>query len=181
VSYFSQSKGERKTKSRSEAEPKLDAAAAADKPSPEVVSTLGPGMLITGNIVCTGSVQIFGRVIGDIHVARLNICEGAYVEGKVLAQEAVIDGTFKGTIHSNSVKLQATAVVDGEIYNKSLVIEQNARFEGVSRLLEKAIDAPTAAQAKAGISARGAEVVPISGLIGQNYPTNGSDRSGWNG
>ena len=71
--------------------------------------------------------------------ARLLICKGAVVEGKVIAQEAVIEGHFKGTIHGNSVKLQATAVVDGEIFKQSLVIEQNAQFEGVSRRLEKAV------------------------------------------
>ena len=87
--------------------------------------------------------QIHGRVIGDIHAARLMISKGAVVEGKVTAQEAVIDGTFKGTIYGNSVKLQATAVVDGEIFKQSLVIEQNAQFEGVSRRLETPVEAPT--------------------------------------
>ena len=128
-----------------------------------MVSTLGPGMLITGNVVCNGSMQIFGRVTGDIHVTRLNICEGAYVEGKVVAQEAVIEGTFKGTIHGNSVKLRATAVVDGEIFNKSLTIEQNALFEGVSRRLEKPVDPPSSADAKGEkpASTATAQVVPF--------------------
>ncbi|MBI1204585.1 MAG: hypothetical protein GC182_18945 [Rhodopseudomonas sp.] len=118
-----------------------------------MVSTLGPGLLVTGNIVCTGSVQIFGRVIGDIHAAQLLISKGAKVEGKVMAQEAVIDGDFKGTIHSNSVKLQATAVVDGEIFNNSLVIEQNAQFEGVARRLSSPVEAPTNEQINAKVAA----------------------------
>ena len=180
LSYFSQSKGERDAKNRNATAPeaKLDAATAG-KPAPEVVSTLGPGMLVTGNIVSTGSVQIFGRVIGDLHVARLHICDGAFVEGKVVAQEAVIEGAFRGTINGNSVKLLATAAVDGEIYNKSLTIEQDARFEGVARRLEKAVDAPTAAQAKGGTLGPVADVVPISSAMGQNYTTNGSG-TGWN-
>ncbi|WP_246662960.1 polymer-forming cytoskeletal protein [Pseudolabrys sp. FHR47] len=40
------------------------------------------------------------------------------------------DGTFKGTIHGNVVKLQSTAMVEGEVYNRSLAIDQNANFEG---------------------------------------------------
>jgi cytoskeletal protein CcmA (bactofilin family) len=105
--------------------------------------------------------QVFGRILGDIHAARLVICEGAYVDGKIVAQEAVIDGTFKGTIHGNSVKLQATAVVEGEIYNKSLTIEQNAQFEGVARRLDRAVDAPVAKQpvAEAPIALSSAQVV----------------------
>jgi cytoskeletal protein CcmA (bactofilin family) len=150
VSYF-QSKGDRSTKPLTAAtpEPRAEVAVAPSKPVQDVVSTLGPGMLITGNVLCTGAVQIYGRVIGDIHAARLVVCEGAHVEGKVVAQEAVIDGTFKGTIHGNSVKLQATAVVEGEIYNKSLTIEPNAQFEGVARRLDKAVDMPSASQVRA--------------------------------
>lgn len=173
MSYFSQSKGERDTKNLPAAasEVKLDLPAAPKKSSPDMVSTLGPGMLITGNVVCNGSMQIFGRVTGDIHVTRLNICEGAHVEGKVVAQEAVIDGTFKGTIHGNSVKLRATAVVDGEIFNQSLTIEQNAQFEGVARRLERAVDAPANIQAAGDTPTLSptAKVVPLSGTVGQAH------------
>jgi cytoskeletal protein CcmA (bactofilin family) len=175
LSYFAPSKSERDTKSHNgtATEPRLDAVAAG-KSSQEVVSTLGPGMQITGNIICTGAVQIFGRVIGDIHATRLVICKGGHVEGKIVAQEMVVDGVFKGTIHGNNVKLQATAVVDGEIFNKSLTIEQNAQFEGVARRLERAVDAPSSAQAKAGTPAMApaAEVIPISGAAGHTYKPN---------
>jgi cytoskeletal protein CcmA (bactofilin family) len=176
---------------------------APSKPVPEVVSTLGPGMLITGNVLCTGAVQIYGRIIGDIHASRLVICEGAHVEGTVVAQEAVIDGTFKGTIHGNAVKLQATAVVEGEIYNKSLTIEQSAQFEGVARRLDKAVEMPSVTQVKAKTEApahapapapvssytpapapaqpsSSADVVPLSSVLHSNYSTNGSGQ-GWTG
>ena len=114
----------------------------------DVVSVLGQGMLVTGNIVCAGSVQISGRVIGDIHASQLTICEGAKVEGKIVSPETTIQGTFSGTINANNVKLQSTAVVDGEIFNKSLTIEQNALFEGVARRLDKPVTPPSSAQAK---------------------------------
>lgn len=39
-------------------------------------------------------------------------------------------------MHGNSVKLQGKAQWDGEIFNKSLVIEPNVQFEGVSRPLD---------------------------------------------
>ena len=47
-----------------------------------------------------------------------------------------------------------TAVVDGEIFNKSLTIEQNALFEGVARRLDKPVTPPSSAQVK------GEEIVP---------------------
>src|SRR5258705_10181067 len=133
MAYFSQPRGEGDQKSigRPAGEPAFDVGVPSGRSSPETVSTLGRGMLVTGNITCTGSLQILGRVAGDIHATSLTIGDGAQVEGNVIAQEMVIHGGFKGTIHANNVKLQNQAVVDGEIYNKTLVIEQNAQFEGV--------------------------------------------------
>ena len=146
MSNFFQGKGERDVKDIKTGETRtVDGAPRAV--SADVVSTLGHGMSITGNIVCAGAVQIYGRVVGDIHAAQLVICEGARVEGKVIAQDTTIQGVFNGTIHGNSVKLQSTAVVEGEIYNRSLTIELNAQFEGVARRLDKPVEPPTAAQA----------------------------------
>lgn len=114
---------------------------------PDIVTTFGSGMLVTGNVVCAGAVQIFGRVLGDIRAVHLIIGQGAYVEGTVTAHDAVVQGTFKGTLYANTVKLQGDALVQGEVYNKSLSIESNVVFEGSSRRLEQAVDAPSAAEA----------------------------------
>ena len=150
-----------------------------NRPGPEVptaigesdsVSTLGRGLLVTGNIVCAGSMQISGRVVGDIHAANVVILEGAHVEGTIVAVETIIHGMFRGTIHANSVKLQSTAVVDGEILKQALTIEQNAQFEGVSRRLDRTVEAPTQDQVSGGggssKSTTMAQIVPISGAIG---------------
>jgi len=117
---------------------------AAAKAQPDIVTTFGPGMLVTGNVVCAGAVQVFGRVLGDIHATHLIIGEGAYVEGNVTALDAIVQGSFKGTIHGNTVKLQGNARIEGEVYNKSLSIEPNVLFEGSSRRLERPVDAPSA-------------------------------------
>jgi cytoskeletal protein CcmA (bactofilin family) len=136
LSYLSQSKDAKAGKAAGDAY--LPA-----KGSSDVVTTIGHGVLVTGNIVCTGAVQIFGRVTGEIRASHVVISEGANVDGKVTVQEAVIQGTFKGTMHGNSVKLQGTAVVDGELFNKSLTIEQDAQFEGMSRRLDRPVESPS--------------------------------------
>jgi len=145
VNYFSQPKGAVKPAEKSDV--RFEAPAALPRES-DVVSVFGPGMMITGNITCAGALQIHGRVTGEIHTAQLTVCEGAKVEGKIVAQDTVIKGEFKGTIHGNTVKLQGTAVVDGEIYNRSLTIEQNAQFEGVARRLDRPVDAPSSDRLK---------------------------------
>src|SRR4051794_11883727 len=120
-------------------------------------------MQVTGDIVCTGALQIFGRVTGDIHASQLAIREGAQVQGKIIAPEAVIEGAFHGSIHANTVKLQKSAVVEGEIFNKSLSIEGDARFEGVSRRLERAVEAPSAVQITP--QAAGSNVQPLNSAV----------------
>lgn len=141
MNYFSQPKGQPDMKGAKQAAgaPRRDAA--SGQASPEIMSTFGTGMLVTGNIVCPGALQIYGRVNGDILASHLIVC--AQVEGKIVAQEAVIQGAFSGTIHGNNVRLESAAVVDGEIFNKSLTIDQDALFEGMSRHLERPVEAPS--------------------------------------
>ena len=54
--------------------------------------------------------------------------------------QRMLGGYVKGTIHANRVKLNSTAVVEGDICHRTLAIEENARFEGTSRRSENAID-----------------------------------------
>ena len=74
--------------------------------STETVSKLGAGMVITGNIMCDGALQIFGHVLGDIHATQLAIGEGAHVEGNVVAQDTMIDGFFKAAMQEMFVTLK---------------------------------------------------------------------------
>ena len=62
------------------------------------------------------------------------------MEGDVVAEELTIGGMVKGTIHANRVKLNSTAVVEGDIFHRSLSIEENARFEGSSKREDNAVD-----------------------------------------
>jgi cytoskeletal protein CcmA (bactofilin family) len=54
----------------------------------------------------------------------------------------------KGTIRANRVRLNSTASVEGDIFHRSLAIEENARFEGTSRRDDKAAEKPRAAMVR---------------------------------
>ena len=151
MGYFSQAKTGRDGNGRNQtgAEAGPGEAAAVGKNSIDTVSTLGPGMLITGNIVSEGATQIFGRVIGDIQAAQILIGDGAQVEGNITAHEVGITGAFKGTIRGNNVRLKGAARIDGEVFSKSLTVEENVQFEGISRRLEKSVELRSPAQADA--------------------------------
>jgi len=149
VGVFSKSASEHEVKGRNggTAGVQPNGQTANGKTSAETASTLGHAVLVTGNIVAEGTLQVFGRVNGDIHASQLIIKEGGQVEGNVVAEETIIFGTYRGVIHGNSVKLTGAAAVEGEIYSKSLTIEHDAQFQGVSRRLDKPIDAPSSARA----------------------------------
>ncbi len=137
--------------------PKADAAAGLRaSPASDAVPTFGRDLLITGDVVCAGAVNVFGRVVGDIHAASLMIEEGARVDGKVTVQDAIILGAFKGTLYGGNVKLQGTAVVEGEVHYNSLSVEEDAMFEGVARHLDRPVKAPgmdeVAAMSKTGMT-----------------------------
>lgn len=141
MSSFFQSKGVRDARSAKGIETQPEPTPAGV--SPDLVSSVGRGMLVTGKVICPGILQIFGCVTGEIHAGQLVVCDGGSVDGTIIAQDAVIQGAFKGTIYGNTVKLQNSAVVEGEVFNRSLSIEQDAQFEGVSRRLDRPVEAPS--------------------------------------
>jgi cytoskeletal protein CcmA (bactofilin family) len=113
----------------------------------EISSSLSPGMTVIGKLVGEGAVKIYGRIEGELQASSVVICEGAQIDGDVVAKELTIAGRVKGTIHAGKVKLQSSAVVEGDIFHRSLSIEENARFEGMSRREEGHSEKPSAAAA----------------------------------
>jgi cytoskeletal protein CcmA (bactofilin family) len=97
------------------------------------ISYIGLGMTVVGKISSEGTLNVFGRVEGELHASIVRISDGAHVEGAIAAQDLTIGGRFKGTIQANRVTLTSSAVVEGEIHHRSLAIEENAWFAGVSR------------------------------------------------
>jgi cytoskeletal protein CcmA (bactofilin family) len=110
----------------------LTPASLAESASKEI-SCIDRGMTVVGKISSEGTLNVFGRVEGELHASIVRISNGAQVEGAITAQELTIGGRFKGTIHANRVTLTSSAVVEGEIFHRSLAIEENAWFAGVSR------------------------------------------------
>jgi hypothetical protein len=68
--------------------------------------------------------------------SELLIGNGAEIEGSVIAQEVTICGRVKGTIRALRVKLQDGGAVEGDIFHRSLSIDENSLFEGSSRRVE---------------------------------------------
>jgi cytoskeletal protein CcmA (bactofilin family) len=97
-------------------------------------SCIGSGMSIVGNIECNGPAQVFGRIEA--------------IDGSVIAQNVTVCGRIKGTIRAVRVKLQNGGAVEGDIFHRSLSIDENSLFEGSSRRVENPTEIPSSIDAK---------------------------------
>ena len=96
-------------------------------------SVIDACLVITGNLQSERDVQVDGELNGDIRCSQLIVSRDATINGNIVADEVVVRGKVKGIIRAISVTLQDTAVVESEIFHKSLAIEQGACFDGLSR------------------------------------------------
>lgn len=72
---------------------------------------------------------------GDLVLARTGM-----LKADVKVKNAVISGNLNGTVYATeSVQILPTAIVNGDITSKVLVIERGAKFIGSSKILEEEI------------------------------------------
>jgi len=107
----------------------------AQKSEPKT-SIIDDALAITGNVKTEGNLRLDGTLRGDIHCLSLIIGQDAGLEGNVVAEEVVIGGRLKGSVRTLHVTLKAKSHVEGELYHRSLTIEQGAYFEGKSRRVD---------------------------------------------
>ncbi len=107
------------------------------------LSTLSAGVRYEGNISGGGDVQVDGALKGDVRLARVLIGESGSVEGAITADMIEVRGKVNGSITAKSVRLLASARVEGDITQEQLAIEPGAWFQGRSIQAKKEL--PTAA------------------------------------
>jgi cytoskeletal protein CcmA (bactofilin family) len=93
-------------------------------------SLVGPDMTIDGNVVCNGELRIEGTVRGTVDAGLCVVGEGGVVEGRIMADEVVVQGTVKGPINGLHVDLQAGAQVEGDVVNGSIAVQNGAQIHG---------------------------------------------------
>ena len=105
------------------------------------MSIISSGMKITGDLECAGVVKVDGRIDGSVTGARqVLLGRGGGVHGNVIADEVVIGGVVDGAIHAaERLELQGTAVVNGDIETKSIIVLEGARINGVVRMMDSSV------------------------------------------
>lgn len=101
-----------------------------------IPSIISADLRINGDLICSGDVQVDGWVEGDIQSRNIVIGEGATVQGGLQAETVRVCGVVNGQIKADSVVLEKTARVTGDVLHKSLAMEQGASLEGMCKRLD---------------------------------------------
>ncbi|MBE7637020.1 polymer-forming cytoskeletal protein [Sneathiella sp. P13V-1] len=96
-------------------------------------SIIAKGLVVTGDLISDGEVQIDGIVKGNIQATTITIGETSHVTGDVDADNVTIRGKVDGNITGCNVAISATASVKGDVTNSSLQIEPGAKIDGHCR------------------------------------------------
>jgi cytoskeletal protein CcmA (bactofilin family) len=114
------------------------------KETDEIVSLLGEGAELNGEISFTNGLRVDGVVKGIVRSeAALVVGRAGKVEAEVFVKKICISGEFHGVIRaSDRVEIYKDGKVYGDIYCPCLIIEAGAIFEGRCNMSENRNAAP---------------------------------------
>lgn len=101
-----------------------------------VNSVIGKGTEFEGTIRTKETFRVEGFVKGNIiSEGTLIIGNGGKVDGKIEAVNVMIGGEAYGDIYaSNRVEANASGRIYGNIHTKSLIVDENAIFQGTCEM-----------------------------------------------
>lgn len=108
----------------------------SSKPQNRIDSLIGGTTRIEGNVFFSGGLRVDGVVRGNVcalpdQPGTLVISEHARVEGEVQVAHLVVNGTISGAVHAaETLELQSSCRVKGDVHYKSIEMHQGAIVEG---------------------------------------------------
>ncbi len=97
----------------------------------DVVTLIGEGFLIEGNVTTPSSTRLDGTVKGNIgSKGSLVIGEKGIVSGEVSAAEVIVYGRVEGNVESGKLIIKSGGIVNGDVFSKSLIIEDGGIYNG---------------------------------------------------
>ncbi len=99
-------------------------------------SILGSGSLCKGAIRVDGGLRIDGTVDGEVVVTgTLTVGLEGVITGDVTVSQAVVGGKIQGTVRAeHQLELQSGSSLEGDIFTRSLIIEDGVFFEGSCKM-----------------------------------------------
>ncbi len=111
------------------------------KAQPPIKSLIAQGTRIEGSMKFNEGLRVDGEVYGDIQATAeenslLVISEAAIVQGAIMADHVIINGTVRGPVHARELlELQPKARIEGDVSYIALEMHQGATISGQLRPL----------------------------------------------
>ncbi|WP_323778480.1 polymer-forming cytoskeletal protein [Leisingera sp.] len=103
-----------------------------------VNSVIEKDVTIEGNITSSkGSVEVRGRVIGDLSAQAVTVHAGGTVDGALSAKSVTVEGIYSGKIECEDLRLAASSQVKADVSAHSMATESGAQVEGTIRIAGK--------------------------------------------
>ncbi len=98
------------------------------------ITLLAKGVELRGEIKVEGTVRIDGRLEGAVHTkGEVIVGEDGVVKGVINVGSLISSGRIKATVTATGrVQLLKTAILIGEVHCPIMLMEEGAKFQGVS-------------------------------------------------
>jgi len=109
------------------------------KTADEIVSHLGEGTELSGEITFASGLRVDGVIKGKIRSeAILEIGPTGKVDAEINVRKVLVRGEFRGAIHaSDRVEILKDGKVFGDIFSPCLIIEAGAIFDGRCNMMDQ--------------------------------------------
>jgi cytoskeletal protein CcmA (bactofilin family) len=98
------------------------------------MTTIGPSLLITGEVTSQEDITVHGTVKGHINMegGALRVAQQGHVDAEVRGSSVTIDGALDGSVTAaGRVELTPNAKVTGTLTTPAVVLHDGAVFNGL--------------------------------------------------
>jgi cytoskeletal protein CcmA (bactofilin family) len=96
-------------------------------------SIITEDVVIEGNLISGGELQIDGTVNGDVRAHSVVVDAQGVIHGEVVADEVLVRGRIIGPIRGVHVHVYAGGHIEGDVINETISIDNGAYVDGAIR------------------------------------------------
>lgn len=102
-------------------------------------SIISKGLILKGNLVSDGLLEVEGQIDGNVKGNEITIRETGSITGKLVANVVNIKGNFEGIIKSQKINISGKAIIKGTLEYVALCVEDGASIIGDLKRLDEII------------------------------------------